>query len=58
MLTRRAFLAVSAGLLAAPVATAGQQVKMLPRLGILSFHSASDPPAGIDAFVQGLRARG
>lgn len=58
MLTRRAFLGISAGLLAAPVATAGQHVKMLPRLGILSFHSASDPPTGIDAFVQGLRARG
>jgi putative ABC transport system substrate-binding protein len=55
MLNRRRFLqAVSASLLAAPIAAAAQPAGKVPRIGVLS--SAVNPTT--DAFRQGLRGAG
>ena len=54
---RRTFLAmVPASLLAAPLATEGQQVKQVPRVGILRYGSL--PPSFIEPFRQELRELG
>jgi ABC-type uncharacterized transport system substrate-binding protein len=52
---RRAFLAGSAALLAAPLAAEAQQARKVPRVGILLLSDAQSVP---DAFRQGLRELG
>jgi ABC-type uncharacterized transport system substrate-binding protein len=52
---RRAFLAGSAALLAAPLAAEAQQARKVPRVGILLLSDAQSVP---DAFRQGLRDLG
>ena len=54
MTSRRAFLGGSVALLAAPLAAAAQQTGKVPRIGWLSATSASDRPALLNAFRQGL----
>jgi ABC-type uncharacterized transport system substrate-binding protein len=58
--SRRAFLAGSVSLLAAPLAAKAQQPGNVPRIGYLEIASAELPiaQAMIDAFRQGLRERG
>jgi len=59
MLNRRAFLrTVSAGLLAAPMASEAQQAGKLPRIGVLSLTTPSDRPLLLDAFRRRLRELG
>ena len=57
---RRRFLVASlAGVIAEPIAAEAQQAGKVPRIGVLSGGSRSDPaPRGVDAVQQGLRELG
>jgi ABC-type uncharacterized transport system substrate-binding protein len=55
---RRAFLAGSAALLAAPLAAEAQQTGKVPRIGFLSPASSTTAPHVVEAFRQGLRDLG
>jgi ABC-type uncharacterized transport system substrate-binding protein len=55
---RRAFLAGSAALLAAPLAAEGQQAANSPRLGFLSSSSSERDKPRLTAFLKGLRELG
>jgi len=60
MMDRRVFISlVAGGLLAAPLAAEAQPAGKVPRVGVLSGGSPSDPvPRGVDAVQQGLRELG
>jgi putative tryptophan/tyrosine transport system substrate-binding protein len=60
VIDRRTFLgALTSGLLAAPLAVEAQQAGKVPRVGVLSRGSRSDPvPRAVDAVEQGLRELG
>jgi putative ABC transport system substrate-binding protein len=55
---RRAFVAGTLGLLAAPLGVEAQQAKKVPRVGFLSADAAADSSPAINAFRQGLRELG
>jgi hypothetical protein len=55
---RRAFLAVVAGGLVAPMAAAGQDRAKARRIGVLGPRTRADSSGFIDAFMQGLRDLG
>src|SRR4029450_8484629 len=55
---RRAFLAGSAALLAAPLAAEAQQTGKVPRIGFLSPASSTTAPHVVEAFRQGVRDPG
>ena len=57
---RRRFLrTLLAGAFAAPLGAGAQQAGKVPRVGVLSGGSRSDPaPRGVDAVQQGLRELG
>jgi putative ABC transport system substrate-binding protein len=59
-ITRRRLLALSAALVAAPLAAAAQPAGKVYRIGMLNITSPDDPavPRGLEAVRQGLRERG
>jgi hypothetical protein len=57
MMERRAFVAGSLALLAAPLAAEGQQSSKVPRIGVLATGTSADSPPHLGAFRQGLRDR-
>jgi putative ABC transport system substrate-binding protein len=59
VVTRRAFIgSLAGGLLAAPLAAEGQQVRKVARIGYLTGGSSSDAPHLREAFRDGLRELG